>query len=125
MADLKEKVILITGGGRHWRAVVAAIRQAGGTAIATISPPAGRRRQARCHRGSDCSASPPRSKQAWPARRTGERRRIAAVASIEKTDFATWRRVLSINLDGTFLGCKYGVSAVRKQGGAIVNLSSV
>src|SRR5579885_13004 len=50
---------------------------------------------------------------------------IAAVANIEKTDFATWRRVLSINLDGTFLGCKYAFALLRKQGGAIVNLSSV
>jgi NAD(P)-dependent dehydrogenase (short-subunit alcohol dehydrogenase family) len=50
---------------------------------------------------------------------------IAAVGSIEKTDFATWRRVLSINLDGTFLGCKYAFPLLRKQGGSIVNLSSV
>jgi NAD(P)-dependent dehydrogenase (short-subunit alcohol dehydrogenase family) len=50
---------------------------------------------------------------------------IAIVANIEKTDFASWRRVLSINLDGTFLGCKYAFPLLRKQGGAIVNLSSV
>ena len=50
---------------------------------------------------------------------------IAAVGNIEKTDFATWRRVLSINLDGTFLGCKYAFPLLRKKGGAIVNLSSV
>jgi NAD(P)-dependent dehydrogenase (short-subunit alcohol dehydrogenase family) len=50
---------------------------------------------------------------------------IATVGSIEKTDFATWRRVLSINLDGTFLGCKYAFPLLRKQGGSIVNLSSV
>jgi NAD(P)-dependent dehydrogenase (short-subunit alcohol dehydrogenase family) len=47
------------------------------------------------------------------------------VGSIEKIDFATWRRVLSINLDGTFLGCKYAFPLLRKQGGSIVNLSSV
>lgn len=39
--------------------------------------------------------------------------------------FADWRKVLSINLDGTFLGCKYGFPLLRKQGGAIVNMSSV
>ena len=50
---------------------------------------------------------------------------IAAVGSVEKTDFATWRRVMAVNLDGTFLGCKYAFPLLRKQGGAIVNLSSV
>ena len=33
--------------------------------------------------------------------------------------------MLSINLDGTFLGCKYAFPLLRKKGGAIVNLSSV
>ena len=50
---------------------------------------------------------------------------IAVVGSIEKTDFADWRRVLSVNLDGTFLGCKTAFPLLRKQGGSIVNLSSV
>ena len=50
---------------------------------------------------------------------------IAVVGSIEKTDFATWRRVMAINLDGTFLGCKYAFPLLRARGGAIVNLSSV
>ncbi len=50
---------------------------------------------------------------------------IAIVGSIEKLDFASWRRVLSINLDGTFLGCKYAFPLLRKKGGSIVNLSSV
>ena len=50
---------------------------------------------------------------------------IAAVGSVEKTDFASWRRVMAVNLDGTFLGCKYAFPLLRKQGGAIVNLSSV
>src|SRR4030067_230904 len=50
---------------------------------------------------------------------------VAAGGSIEKTDFATWRRLLSVNLDGTFLGCKHMFALLRKRGGSIVNLSSV
>ena len=50
---------------------------------------------------------------------------IASVAHVEKADFADWRRVLSVNLDGTFLGCKYAFPLLRKKGGSIVNLSSV
>jgi NAD(P)-dependent dehydrogenase (short-subunit alcohol dehydrogenase family) len=46
--------------------------------------------------------------------------------TIEDTTLAHWRRVLSVNLDGTFLGCQAVVSAMRADGGgAIVNISSV
>ena len=31
---------------------------------------------------------------------------IVALGTIEQLDFATWRRVLAVNLDGAFLGCK-------------------
>jgi NAD(P)-dependent dehydrogenase (short-subunit alcohol dehydrogenase family) len=34
---------------------------------------------------------------------------IVAIGTVEDTDFATRRRVLAINLDGTFLGCKYAL----------------
>ena len=50
---------------------------------------------------------------------------IVVVGSVEDTDFATWRRVMAINLDGTFLGCKYAMPLLRRTGGSIVNLSSV
>jgi len=35
-----------------------------------------------------------------------------------------WRRVHSINLDGVFLGCKYGIGLMKKTGGSIINMSS-
>ena len=50
---------------------------------------------------------------------------IVAVGTIEQLDFAVWRRVLGVNLDGAFLGCKYSMPLLRKKGGSIVNLSSV
>lgn len=50
---------------------------------------------------------------------------IAAIGSVEDTDYATWRRVMSVNLDGTFLGCKYALPLLKLRGGSIVNLSSV
>src|SRR5205807_3810752 len=50
---------------------------------------------------------------------------IAVVGTVEDTEFATWRRVMAINLDGTFLGCKYAMPLLKKAGGSIVNLSSV
>ena len=50
---------------------------------------------------------------------------IAALGNIEETDFATWRKIMSVNLDGTFLGCKHGLALLKRRGGSIVNLSSV
>ncbi len=38
---------------------------------------------------------------------------IAALGNIEDTDFATWRKIMSVNLDGTFLGCKHGLSLLE------------
>ena len=50
---------------------------------------------------------------------------IVAIGTVEDTDFATWRRVMAINLDGTFLGCKYALPLLKRAGGSIVNISSV
>lgn len=46
--------------------------------------------------------------------------------TLENTTLDEWHRVLAVNLDGTFLGCREAVKLMRRQGtGAIVNLSSV
>ena len=44
--------------------------------------------------------------------------------TIEDTTFDLWKRTIAINLDGTFLGCRAAVRAMRG-GGSIVNMSSV
>ena len=45
---------------------------------------------------------------------------------IEDMDFSIWRNCLSVNLDGVFLGCKYGIKAMRNgRGGSIINISSI
>ena len=46
--------------------------------------------------------------------------------SIEETPFDVWRKVIAIDLDSVFLGCKYGVPAMKKSGGGrIMNTSSL
>lgn len=51
---------------------------------------------------------------------------IGMLGDVEATSFDDWRRVHAVNLDGTFLGCKYGVPAIRASGGgSIVNISSI
>lgn len=50
---------------------------------------------------------------------------ISVPATIEDESFEGFRRTLAINLEGTFLGCKYGVAALKdKKGAAIVNVAS-
>ncbi|HSB95476.1 MAG TPA: glucose 1-dehydrogenase [Spongiibacteraceae bacterium] len=51
---------------------------------------------------------------------------IAPSGSMEMS-FELWRKVMSINLDGTFLGMKHAIKAMRNGGeqGSIVNISSV
>jgi NAD(P)-dependent dehydrogenase (short-subunit alcohol dehydrogenase family) len=48
-----------------------------------------------------------------------------STGSILDTSLKAWRRTRSVNLDGTFLGCRAAVPALRRAGGgAIVNLAS-
>jgi len=52
---------------------------------------------------------------------------------LDQTDMEQWRAIQAVNVEGVFLGCKYGVAAMsvggRQKGGAgggaIVNLSSI
>jgi 3(or 17)beta-hydroxysteroid dehydrogenase len=44
---------------------------------------------------------------------------------LEETTLEEWRWVMSINLDGVFLGVKYAIGAMKKTGGgSIINISS-
>jgi NAD(P)-dependent dehydrogenase (short-subunit alcohol dehydrogenase family) len=43
----------------------------------------------------------------------------------ETATLENWRRVHRVNLEGTFLGCRYAIKAMREKGaGAIINISS-
>ena len=43
----------------------------------------------------------------------------------EHASLADWREVHRVNLDGTFLGCRYAIGAMKAQGtGSIINISS-
>ncbi|HEY1309514.1 MAG TPA: SDR family oxidoreductase [Pseudolabrys sp.] len=127
MADLKGKIILVTGAaGAVGRAMTDAVNAAGGAVIATD-----------LKAGNGIDALDVTAEADWQ-RIVAEVERqhgrldglvnaagIVAVGTIEQLDFAAWRRVLGVNLDGAFLGCKYSMPLLRKKGGAIVNLSSV
>lgn len=49
-----------------------------------------------------------------------------SLTKTEDVSLADWRRLMSINVDGVFLGLKHGIPLLRDSGGgSIVNLSSV
>jgi len=52
---------------------------------------------------------------------------ICPVGTIEETSLEQWRKVMRTNGDGYFLGCKYGVEAMKgnAEGGSIIVMSSV
>jgi 3(or 17)beta-hydroxysteroid dehydrogenase len=128
MADLKDKIVLVTGAaGAIGGAVVAAVKHAGGVVITADL----------AERAGIDTALDVTSEADWKrvAEEIGGQHGqldglvnaagIVALGTVEQLDFATWKRVLAINLDGTFLGCKHAFPLLRKQGGSIVNLSSV
>jgi NAD(P)-dependent dehydrogenase (short-subunit alcohol dehydrogenase family) len=45
-------------------------------------------------------------------------------ADPEHASLENWRKVHTINLDSVFLGCKYGIQAMKERGGSIINMSS-
>ena len=128
MADLKNKIVLVTGAaGAIGAAVTAAIRRAGGTAIATdLAGNAG------IDAALDVTAEADWQRVTADIERQHGRldglvnaAGIVVLGNVEQLDFTAWRRVLGVNLDGAFLGCKYSFPLLRKKGGSIVNLSSV
>lgn len=128
MPRLNDKVVLVTGAaGAIGAAIAQAIDAEGGTAI----------RSDLAGRGDVADALDVTIESDW-ARITAviadahgrldglvNAAGIVAIGTVEDTDFATWRRVLAINLDGTFLGCKYALPLLKAGGGSIVNISSV
>jgi NAD(P)-dependent dehydrogenase (short-subunit alcohol dehydrogenase family) len=50
---------------------------------------------------------------------------IAPFADIETCTTAEFRRVMTVNVESVFFGCRYAVLAMKNHGGSIVNISSV
>lgn len=128
MARLKDKIVLVTGAaGAVGRAVAEAVAGEGGVAVTSDLP--GRKGAAHT---LDVTSELDWLRVIAEVGQIYDRldglvnaAGIAALGNIEDTDFAVWRRILAVNLDGTFLGCKHALTLLKRRGGAIVNVSSV
>ncbi|AQV98288.1 short-chain dehydrogenase [Cupriavidus necator] len=50
---------------------------------------------------------------------------ILLPGTVEDATLDQWQRLMQINAASCFLGCKFGVAAMKAQGGAIVNIASI
>jgi 3(or 17)beta-hydroxysteroid dehydrogenase len=127
MARLKDKVVLITGAaGSVGLAAAEAIKSAGGVSITTDLTGLGADYVLDVTAERDWlhvlgEIAQRRDRLDGLINAAG----LAVLGTIDDTDFATWRQVMSVNLDGTFLGCKHALALLKRRGGAIVNVSSV
>ena len=46
-------------------------------------------------------------------------------ATMDEETYEDWKKVIAINLNGTFLGTKHGMRVMKGRGGSIINISSI
>lgn len=127
MIALKDKIVLITGAaGTVGKAVAEAVVEAGGHAVTSDLPGKG------AAYALDVTSELDWLRVIAEIGHVGDRldglvnaAGIVALGNVEETELATWRKIIAVNLDGTFLGCKHGMALLKRHGGAIVNVSSV
>lgn len=126
--QLTDHLVLVTGAlGTLGAAMCAAIEAAGGTAI----------RSDLATRGKVDIALDVTKEEDWKAAMAEIERAhgrldglvnnagVGTPGDVEQTSFAEWRRVMAINADGVFLGCKYAMPLLAKsKAPSIVNISS-
>ena len=141
MTQFSEKVVLVTGGASGIGAATARLLAQRGATVFIGDLAGGNGEKIATEIGGTFLALDVTSEAAWSQAvqtildRQGRLDVLVNAAgivgdvvngTIANTTLAEFRRVMSVNLDGTFLGCKESLAAMRKHGtGAIVNLASV
>jgi len=142
MSRVADKVVLVTGAGSGiGRAAATLLAAEGATVIVTDINQPGGLETVQLAGGRACFALHDTAQEAdWKRiiddilAREGRLDGLVNNAGIagpfpstfESETVEQWQRILSINVQGVFLGCKHGVPAMRQSGGgSIVNLSSL
>lgn len=126
--QVKDHIVLVTGAaGTLGQAMCAAIEAAGGTAV----------RSDLGGRGGMDIALDVTQEADWQAAIAAIDKRhgrldglvnnagLGTPGDVEQTTFAEWRKVMAVNADGVFLGCKYAMPLLAKsKAPSIVNISS-
>jgi short-subunit dehydrogenase involved in D-alanine esterification of teichoic acids len=142
MDRVKNKVALVTGAGlglgraaalllarEGARVVVTDVKEAEGAAVAEEINAAGG--QAIFRRHDVASPDDWRDAVAAALNRFGRldilvnNAGVALAESVEAATLERWRWLMSINLDGVFLGTQAAIAAMKESGGSIINLSSI
>ena len=139
MLRLNRKICIVTGAGRGiGAAIVRAFAREGATVIVTDKDEASAAEVAR-EIGGEAMRLDVASEQDWEALAEAWSQCDVVVNNAGITGFEEalsphdpetasledWRAVHAVNLDGTFLGCRYAIRAMRSRGsGSIINISS-
>ena len=139
MGRVEGKVCIVTGGALGLgRADVAALAREGGRVIITdVNADAGRAAAEEIGNGTVFVEHDVRDEEAWKqlvdycvtdfgglhvlVNNAG----VIKIEDIETATLENWRFVQSVNVEGTFLGVKHSIPAMRASGsGSIINVSS-
>jgi 3(or 17)beta-hydroxysteroid dehydrogenase len=126
--QLKDHIVLVTGAlGTLGAAMCKAIEAAGGTAISSDLAARGKVDIALDVTSEDNWKAAMAEVDSTHGRLDGlvNNAGVGTPGDVEQTSFSEWRRVMAINADGVFLGCKYAMPLLAKsKAPSIVNISS-
>ena len=139
MTDLANKICVVTGGARGIGAAIAKRFHADGAHVILTDMNVGAARLLAANLGCEWRELEVSNEEHWTAFEREFPAIDVLVNNAGVTGFETgavphdpeharledWRAVHRINLDGTFLGCRYAIHAMRKAAkGSIINISS-